>query len=447
MKAQFILPLAAILLIGCGQQKQQVREPQESRFYHSLTGNPRLLTRETDKCATPAAPSETVKLRLLISGQPETLTVNALNLFDGDYLRTPGPQKIISETTFGEDLEIIIAGNTYRQIQNSSGRPVSICEKDRSYNTESVENAALIANYYINRTHKLFLKASPGEKVKPVTVRISPAIKRSTGERSARGLELNSAYEADGAYYQVSTSTITFLPQSEDARTHGLHTRFWEIPMVPSHEYAHHLFAHLFGRQLPIDMSQAALNYIYYNNRTVTRASVINAFNEGFADLVSALSLSRREKSLKGIRCLERTREVDSAFFNDDSLKTFNAAARSSFFSSFKEVSMSCEMINYQDPHIFGAIFSFHASQFLKALTSSRQKQLHALSAWANNLGRDYEATSHLSPEEYHEAALLDFYKTSIKVLDRSWDVEKCSLVNEAFAELAYKIPECVGQI
>src|SRR5690606_25321093 len=175
--------------------------------------------------------------------------------------------------------------------------------------------------------------------------------------------------------------------------------------------------------------------------RTVKHSDIINAYNEAFADLVAFYTLGD-EYNLRGIKCLEYSRDVESEVFFDGSLKKFGERALDNFFSTTKIASRSCEAHNYQEPHILGAIFAYNADSYMNLFTSSREEKFKVLVNWLNYLKVNKEKHGELGTEEFLKETYRVLIQMATSRLGGEYTTRTCRKIYDSFPGL--QMEECL---
>ncbi len=211
--------------------------------------------------------------------------------------------------------------------------------------------------------------------------------------------------------------------------------------MVPSHEYGHHIFNTLFGYtnlQYQADFLGTS------SDRKITNKEVLHALNEGFSDLMAYYSLDRDESDLSGVPCLEFSRDVAHGIFSNGSPKIFTQKAINTFFFTKKvRKKNNCGEINFQDIHIFGAIFAYNADKFLTLFTTSPQKKVQILTTWVLLMKKYYPEWSKLPPKKYFDRVFEIFLRITLLNFDRTFDRSICDEIEHIYPIFYRNFGEC----
>lgn len=417
-----------------------------------LSASPYFYEKKTVSCQDKSAKrtDDFFSLNLFLFGNITMRDKNLAEILDQQLLRDPA-RKVISNTFYGERVKI--TGPLYDVTFTTLSAPVAlnICPEDESFEEETIESAGLNAAYFINKTHSRYTGLGIGPALKPLTLNIMPSITQKKSEFGMNGWEESDAFWTDNAIYNPEASSITFLPHSmEWKRTQGT-VNFWAIPMVPSHEYGHHIFQGIYqARTSSIHRHQGCFGSInstqqeYAPDRKVSPFDVLGAYNEGFADLVSFYTLDAEELNFDGVSCLQVTRNVKSASFYDGQLKTFSGPVLESFFSTSKlQENRTCEQTNYQDIHFIGAIFAYSAERFMSQMTDSSDEKFKIIIEWAKLLKAKEYLYLRLEGDQYLRKTFADFLKLSARTLNRRFDQQLCQEAEKLFTGIKAEIPEC----
>lgn len=331
--------------------------------------------------------------------------VQNLNLGDG---------QTILNTYWNEESELMHREKGWAMRSISKPQFVEICPEE-DFERDTIEMAALNVNHIIHQTNERVKRADPAIKLSPVKVNISPLIRTSVLTKVEGKLTVHSTYNTDNAFYNPFDKSIAFLPHSKALKP-LLNAYYWEIPMIASHEYGHHVFMSLapdlFEMAPTGCMGALKLEVETEHKRIVTLSNVNASFNEGVADLVAFYTLNQKETDLRGVRCLALTRDPNSSTMIDGTEKVFSESILDTFFSDTPDYTPStCEKPNIQDVHTFGAIFAYNADKFLSDFSMNNEQKLKYIMDWARELNVKSKTFNGLSPREYFNEAMKLFFK------------------------------------
>lgn len=358
--------------------------------------------------------------------------------------------EIISATFYDEKNEVLFQrGKTSFAIH----RPLKVLHvcPEETFSRDTIESAAINTSYYIRKTFKKFKEANPDIHVTPVSLNITPELIRSEVFTDMEGRNTkSSSYMSDNALYVNHTSAIVFLPHSETYKLMN-EMNYWEIPLVASHEYGHHLFKTVFGSSINTNSHgcfgtpRSATSEKNQGLRKVSIENVLNAYNEGFADLIAWYSLDKEEKDVSGVKCLEATRDAGSAAFYDGAPKKFSVEIIALFFSGFNQYSTgNCESTNYQNSHTIGAIFAHTVDQFFELLSLSHEQRIKVIVNWVKYLKVERSNSRSGSAKEWMKKTYAEILRQAVSEAEKTFDKKTCNKIEELFPEL--DMNECTYQ-
>lgn len=445
---QFILTLGILLLaVSCGDPHRLA--PLENNIYVTTYSNtPLFLKLQNSSCKNSFSSGTNIffDLHLFLVGKDSVRNENFSDLLTDNYLKNGN---VISQTVYGEEVETFLD----KAFLKEAAKELKLCPDESEYFPNTIESAALNASFYINKTHNNFTEVIKNIKVSPVTLNISPSILRSTLSVNNQGETIKqSAYMTDNAFYMPSTHSIVFLPHSQDVRNSFLNVNFWEVPMVASHEYGHHLFEMInkteeisslnrihtcFGEQ-----ERQSKNFKNLARRQVKVKDVINAYNEGFADLISFYTLDPEERNIKGVNCLQLTRDINSSVLVNGRSKVFSNEVLGSFFSSFDTSAFSsCENPSFQEVHVMGAIFAYNVNHFLNHFTDSNEEKLKIIVKWAKTLKKESNKTHHA--RSFLKTTMTNFVTLTLENFGKKLTPKTCESLVDFYPEL--NLTECIN--
>jgi hypothetical protein len=455
-----LLPLMFILsAVSCGKSGHK---PQLVVIPH-FEENAVFLDKEVTDCAEKSFDDSGFEfdLNLFLVGNIKSESRDFKGLVDGLYVRDVEGQSIKRSLYGGRQFllaDIDDDGNILgiREDRNRRVEPhadVSVCPDKRIYDTNSIEGATLNSSYFINEVHQKVRKAAPQILIKPIDLNIGTIVEVSAYKQLKNGLHKLTMYVTDNAYYSPDTLSIDFLPQSKNEKNAG-QPNLWNVPMVPAHEYGHHIFNMItpqegnstvggcFGENSKLRMRNGEILGVDISSG-VTNESVENALNEGFADLIAYYSLRPDEYSLNGINHLAYNREVGFSYFIIYGKKEFSDSILNSFFSAGRR---SDDYTNFfQDGHILGAIFAHRADQFMNSLGLSRDARLETILRWAQDYANARASMRSLTPRGYLDRMLQLFIRANYQKPLRTIDSVQCKEILDFYPYFAKTFPECSG--
>ena len=344
------------------------------------------------------------------------------NQIDGLLIKSVGGQPI-SSTNYGKKTESIISAtfnewsDTYdysvgSEKVSSYAKALGVCPGDTYYGGYTFEGSALSWSYSVTKTFEAINAVMPEAKFKAVDMHISPlqktVMKFDGGD--ADKVEYT-AYKTDNAYYNPMDQSLTILPQSQEQKNQG-NLPFWEVPMVASHEYGHHVFTTLamgssnssiLGEMkihncFETEQTHAAISEMYNEQYAASGSAssrgellsfIVGSINEGFADLISYYTLDNDERSVNGVGCFIKTRDVGSSEFGDGTKKDFRADVSTYMDLSYTvEKDQDCTTPDHQEIHSVGAIFASVVNRYLSSESLTKAQKLKVTLQYAKELGK-----------------------------------------------------------
>ncbi len=452
----FVVFLTAIT--GCGDElKNKRRQPGINIVQQPLKSSPPfLLMKESRGCEVKRIENYDRFLNLFIEGNITMSSRDLRDIFRGLFVKS-ADTSIITKTIYGLDIELVPRGDTMEMVVHKKGKSVSVCPEKKDYQRESVESASMNASYFITKTNKAVRAQSPSLRIAPIKVIISPS-HRTTLRVQSLGLRKRSFYRTDNAYYDPSDMSVTFLPHSQAWKNAGIQANFWEVPMVASHEYGHHIFQTILRKGMGGVKGMRTLTPCFADHPVVEdgevvptatfadKVSILSAYNEGFSDLIAFYSLSNEERSVQGVKCLSVTRDVAQPFFIDGRSKVFSPDAIYTFLTpAMTTQELPCEITNFQGVHTMGAVFAHSADKITTQWTQSKEKKLSITIKWAQKLAAKLSGMSFLSKHQLLRDIYALYITTASEELEEPLNAESCKLAEETFPSITHSIPQCKG--
>lgn len=464
----FLLMIALFFLVSCGKTK--VEEKQEFVTYNSISYSPISLTSSQQVGCSVTVPLETpyVLISFYIDLTYQNLYTPLNTLLEGEnYLRNSSS---IAHTYYGYQ-EVSRYKAYYNEYYNDwsiddsslvqqirEGRELQFCSFKNSYESNSVEGAALNANYVISRAYNKLQQVAPELLPKPISIQIAPLYATEIHATSESGDMHATQYLTDNAFYSPANATITFLPQSQEGLDADVFAGkpLWDIPMVGAHEYGHHIFHHLFPEADNSEHSLCFDNRVHKGPRLrekdsssfreVNTQTVFGALNEAFADLDAYYSLGDRLVSLKGITCMDKNRDVDIQYFSDGSEKRLSNKNVSTFFSFDRYNSaQTCFVPDFQDIHIMGAAIASLVYRQMKYLNMSDSEALTVLLQWIQSIRDDYLKDKTRSPRSVFSRSVMLFTQTLLRIEGEQNKRGICKIVNDLYPSSLYGLTQEVN--
>jgi hypothetical protein len=438
-----------------------------------LTKNPIWLTGQDTVCASTFSTSDekNIYIARFLKGIIEWETINFKHQIYRNYVMASQIEAPISRTIYGEKTlrEVTVhnfnpSSGDYRSLDRksekivSAGSNLTLCPGTNLYDRLTYESATLNISNSITKTYNLVQKVLPETELAALTVSVAPENKTLLKfQGGARHLSQEIRYSTDNAYYSSSEQKIVFLPQSEENfKLTKSDIAFWEVPMVASHEYGHHLFYSLFTKNLgPVfsallndhtNCFETKIKYSKASNFAAAKSNVkssrnnsasfaTSAINEGFSDLIAFYSLDEKETSFKGVPCFTKNREVSSNRFMDGTLKEFGKDAQEKIKDEYSQESdRDCKTPDFQQIHQVGALFAFQANRLLNKSLSNKEEKLKVILNWAKSLAKQHDELAKLNAIDYlyHSLELVHLEALKEKSLPNQ---TSCEVMNSVFTE------------
>lgn len=361
-----------------------------------------------------------------------------------------------------------IPENLAQQMQNQSdenGRLLTFCRDTIAYPPDSLENVALASALGIQKAYQVrkdFLKfvhkKQQDDEIKKLVLLIHPRILIPTKQQRQ-----NNTYVifTDNAFfaYTEQLPIVAILPHSKMWLEANHNTgRFWEQVGIISHEFGHYLFllhAWSLVSYSKLQENLAGLN-LFNTARRVNTSTVIGAFNEGSADLVSyqalalepeisyEINIGKDEIKSRDLLSFEawysRSSGQDGSFFMEE--KKIDQDFLKIFFSptNFSQASLRRK----QDIHYLGAILAYGMNQLFSTSTrlanlSKKERHLQKsimLLSWFESLDKSFQFDSRmLKPKEYLRKIILQgIIIASEKTAGKSHvNQSQCALIEKIF--------------
>ena len=327
---------------------------------------------------------------------------------------------------------------------NDYGKPFIPCFGFDYSNYNSYQSAAVDALYsfsLIESNKSLLPQGMP-----KLSLRVATNIKHivETSEDGVLKREVKNLI--NNAFYTYKDKEVTYVPKGSPhiGISPFASTAMWKIPFVGVHEYGHHLFAYLVPNYVNDKLSKLHSTLCFDRGNDHFRKSkkrktqfydVMKAFNEGVADLFSRQILDKKI-TLKGIGCLEKTREVDSKYFSNDIPKKMTQSVFRQFLIPQNKESRNCmRTINFNDPHMVGAIIAHSFHKIFDKVKLEKEERLSFLYRYLRLVNREYPRLRALEPQSALEK-IIYLGLQSIDNMAILSQKDKCGLVSRYFPTL-----------
>lgn len=430
--------MLAIFIVGCGIQIEE-KKSSLPRYVKSSTGKAIELKNYDSVCSNTSNEYKYPVVYPSTAGEEIFYYYNPVNVLDslnrfydeillgGEILRKG---KLINQKD--------IAFYEFQDHIVESPTPLSLCPGEE-YDLDSYQSAAIHINHILELSHKSI--ANKIHSLKPIDLKIAPKIQLELEGKVDNTVVVSKKVLINNAYYDALKKEIVYLPQGTNDNGYipfnGI--PLWHIPITASHEYGHHIFSGLMDNyyldlnnegnnehnddhqddfrdrnyQLCFDNREkvSEINELHSKaNEKVDTNTVIRAINEGFADLFANYSLPQKYTSLGILPCLNNTREVDEEYFANGERKLLSEEAIEQFLNGNKKPLESClESVDYQDPHILGALIAHMIDSVFSALELDKDTKLEFIIKWIRDLNKHYDHLKSKSPREFLVESLLLF--------------------------------------
>lgn len=455
MKYNAVLVILSLVLSSCGNSSSGGGKKKVLRF-SSLSENPITLQKENTRCSSSELLEEqrifTVK-RLLNSKQVEEV-VDLTNYLSDNRLVDSGKNLLndhLYDVSTRRVLKVVYSSETNYEIETdidevlNAGLTNTVCADNMSYSRKSYENVGLIVSNALQKTRNA-VDMFAGVEIPSVSLSLTPLEYSHVLVEDIYGrvYQDEKGYRTNNAYYSPADKAVVFLPGSKEVEAAGIFAKpFWEIPMVASHEYGHHIFATLYSN---LDYSSIHKDIFHdhcfdnrFNNnfemnllnseRSVDRSDIAGGFNEGFADLIAQYTLSEQENYLGDLNCFKLNREVKSAKFYDGTLKKFNRKNIRLMFSSKEYETSSCNKANIQEIHHMGAVFAHSTDAIQSSLGISQSEKLENILNWLKALNAD-DNLNYMDGRDYFENSIRKF----VNIIQTRYGNQADDVINDYFS-------------
>lgn len=284
---------------------------------------------------------------------------------------------------------------------------LKVCRSDGTYKRDSIEAMTLTAQYLAQESFK-FYNAISGKKEGLLPAQIISQYKLRQEYKLSNG-SVKTTYLADNAAFQPGESNdlpVSFhlFPTSKSEFTNtGLN--LWEVPFVVRHEFAHHIFDHYTGDATGEAGITQKLHFSRKNHSILPRGEgrpigvalssaevavqAVNGINETFADLYAYFEAGAVPDQIKGVNCLDISRDPSSPTTAAGSPKGLTPSQVSIYEGKADAVPyINCFEPTYDDEHDIATALGYPLAQFIKVANSgaSATDQAKILLMWATRM-------------------------------------------------------------
>jgi hypothetical protein len=443
--------LILFVLISCGVPGGARRSTPAKPILDPLSSTPDFLVKGIKTCREERR-DYLYEIAIFKGKEDQFESRDFRHLLDGNSLRDPRGRSIHS-VTYDSKYNFIINslnGESRMALTNyEPGKTLEICPGVLRFESNTFEAAGLSTAFYIDRMYQRVGRVLT-TRIPPVSLEVGSRIINERLNVREGKLHLTPAYSVDNAMYLPDSHKIIFVPHGFEIRKYNFNSNFWQVPIIPSHEYAHHIFnligpetkanqgivSNCFGEKIE---KSSLVEIDASGDRRVTVESVRNALNEGFADLLAYYSLDRDERSTIYVPLLSFNRDVESPNFNVGEPKNFQHKALAKFFSPKSPPRTNLE-IDYQDIHIIGAIFAHRVYKLLESSVIKEEAKVEFILDWAKDLRR---LSSSLSPQNYMNESMILLAEKYFEYFGPSHSSKHCQKVRELYPFSDRDFPSC----
>jgi hypothetical protein len=427
----------------------------------NLSKNPIRLIKQDTNCFGTFSTGKDISYSIeqFVNGNLSFINKNFTNQLYGNYVESKGITPI-AKTQYGLDKNIVVdvtfnsaegtyeltPGTEFINEHNNYSEKLDVCPGTSQYLANSFEGSGLNISYSINKTYDAVVSADPNISLSYISVEVAPIKRKDIKYRGGPNNRKHiNGYETDNAYYDSEEKTITFLPQSKWYKEKENNTPYWQIPMVASHEYGHHIFQTLILNNISSEVKHSAAcfqnhttikNMVYKvqgGKRNNKSRFAMGSMNEGFADLIAFYSLGDNERKLTAVECFTKNREVESPIFASGKSKAFDTNALN-LINSAKSYrpDRSCNTPDYQEVHDVGALFAYGVNYLVSKATTDKSKKLAIILKFAKLLAIEYPSNKDLEAGEFLFSSMELALKTAIDETSM-YNLNNCALMDELF--------------
>jgi len=415
-----LIVLMSLLLIVSSCSNSSKSKVSNSVRFTVLSENPVFPKIQKLECSGEfISPLEETSIRYLKQGSMSSFNIKQADYKDDDNkIIIPAFYKSIAG--FIKDKRVIY--NYVEEIEDytedlikdftDEGRDSEVCPELTTIDDNTVENATLLVTHFIDKTYNAVTEN--GISLARLKFKIAPSIYTYlliNGGPYGKNQFNRKGYKTDNAYYSPDEQGIVFLPPSKEGKEKGLfgRTPLWEIPMVASHEYGHHIFHTVMTNYE--NRSDKSIQHLCFNNeinqgfsekndalvRKTDIHEAVSSINEGFADLISFYTLSSEESSLKNVTCMEKNRDLNYTSFKNGDRKTFNKHVIGLMNDPIsKDTTKNCSDPDFQEIHDLGAVFASIVNETLDLFVTTesdeiqKSEKLKLLLMWLKKFNSEY---------------------------------------------------------
>ncbi|MBD66305.1 MAG: hypothetical protein CME62_13930 [Halobacteriovoraceae bacterium] len=393
-----------------------------------------------------------LKIFRFIEGEGDYRPFNfADHVTDSNRLASYNSRGPISQTTYNEEYTQIWSYAYSSMLDNyilkakspqglgkysKQGKDFLICGDDSEFTSTDLENVGLNASLVITKTYQKIKSVSQLD-IPQISLSIQPKhirTKRFRGGEKDKRQEVE--YWTNNAFYNPKELKISFLPMAENYKGASL----WEVPMVPAHEYGHHIFNLIYYQGKNTNAFFNCFHYAPQTNQLRGQNDLeftefaVNAINEGFSDLLAAYTLPDKDSSMKDVGCFEKNREITSDVFLGGDAKIFTSEGQANMLSNFKvKVQDSCAQPDFQYIHHVGAIFAYQVEQIFNRYIQDKKQKLKLLLRFTESLAENRNFLEKQNAVDFLYFSLTLAQATVLNEINRLPQMSDCSAIDQIF--------------
>lgn len=309
-----------------------------------------------------------------------------------------------------------------------AGDPILFCDKG-PFPMDSLENAALSAMASILKSSRFYEPIQGVVWSTRMYVLLFPKYEKVVhidGQKSLYVEDTDNARWSIFSHTKESQFIIEVLPHSEQRKsTFG--KEIWSQLALISHEFGHHLFYHQSSAYLAEKgkVQDSSIYSIFLDgenappNRSVHIQTVIDAINEGYADLISFYSFNSGVNTFGKfvLGKFKTSRFIGDSHNDDKKEKILSASVLKHFFNIYKTRPKNYLTPDHQDIHTIGAIVGHIIDKLFEekvggsALQPKSLEKATLLDRWVKSIDLKYYEQQNKNPQQFLQDIMLEAVK------------------------------------
>lgn len=357
-----------------------------------------------------------------------------------------------------------------------------ICRGDGNYRRDSFESVALTTQYILDRARFFYQSIVDAKSsIKPSLSLIHPiAEQRITIKKDGRKVNVvdsdNAAFTSSNDSSFEYTFFLVYPTSKENFALTGLN--LWEVPFVMSHEYGHAVFLHYVGAaanasgvdltpnfdvdwggplggfsvadSTQISGSKFGSNQRSLEYRLTNRTGMaLRGVNELFADLFGSYVNGSAPNLLKGVDCLDVSRDLTSDKTIKGQVKQWTAEASRIYAGEGEPISRPdrsfCGEPSFAGEHDVALMLGFPIGRFLISLfpTATSEVRASVLLSWADQIKNHIASVGEGVTVDSLTKLLIQvsMQRSSLPTVDKS---QACSLLRPLISGLPESSAACI---